>query len=246
MKELSIRLDKLIADNGSGTRKDVKTYVCKGLVTVNGVSIKRADTKVRKNDIVIVNGETIVVENYIYLLMNKPKGYICATEDYKAETVMELIPSNLWKKGLFPVGRLDKDTTGMLVITNDGDFSHQILSPRNLIPKTYIATLDIPVTKGMIKGFASGIQLKAEKQCKPAGLEVIDEYTCKVVIMEGMYHQIKRMFGCYGAKIVELERVGMGDLSMDKELEIGEVRKMEESELELIHKCGHVAQEEKA
>ncbi len=225
------RLDKLIADCTNCTRKDAKTLLASGKVKVNGVATKKADTKVNSADIVEVDGRVLTTNKYVYILLNKPMGYVCATQDREHRTVIELLPQELARKGLFPVGRLDKDTTGMLIITDDGDFAHEVLSPANHLPKTYIAKLDTPITQQMMDGFASGIQLKDEKQCKPAKLIAHDEKTAEVTITEGMYHQIKRMFGCYGAKVLELERVAIGGLYMPSDIELGTARVLTEAEI---------------
>ncbi|MEG0853360.1 MAG: 16S rRNA pseudouridine(516) synthase, partial [Angelakisella sp.] len=156
--------------------------------------------------------------------------------DPRDKTVVDLVPPELWRKGLFPAGRLDKDTTGMVIITDDGDFAHRILAPKSHIAKTYLATLDIPVTAEMEAGFNAGISLKGEKQCMPAQLSVVDSHTARVVISEGMYHQIKRMFGCYGAKVLELRRISMGKLALDETLPEGSCRELTPEELLLLEK----------
>ena len=156
---------------------------------------------------------------------------VSATEDKSQKTVIDLVPKELSRNGLFPAGRLDKDTVGMMIITDDGEFAHRILSPKNHISKTYLATLDIPVTEEMKKGFDGGITLKGEKQCMPAKLEIVEQRVAKVTIQEGMYHQIKRMFGCYGAKVVALKRISMGNLQLDENLKPGECRELTFDEL---------------
>ncbi|MEG2073784.1 MAG: pseudouridine synthase [Angelakisella sp.] len=237
MKDEAIRLDKALSEQGTLSRKDAGKLITKGLVTVNGAVVRDTAAKVcRLSDCVSVNGVAITMRKHIYLLLNKPLGVVSATSDPNDKTVIDLVPPELWRNGLFPAGRLDKDTVGMVIITDDGDFAHRILSPKSHIPKTYLATLDIPVTAEMEAGFNAGISLKGEKECMPAKLSILDEHTARVVIHEGMYHQIKRMFGCYGAKVVELRRVAMGSLPLDEALSEGCCRELTPAELELLTK----------
>ena len=166
-------------------------------------------------------------------MLNKPKGYISATEDNTQPTVLDLISTKYLHRNLFPAGRLDKDTTGLMLITDDGDFAHNILSPKKHITKTYNVTIDIPMKKEMIKGFEEGVQL-IDGDCKPSKLEITGEYTGIVTLTEGRYHQIKRMFGCYQAKVIELERIAMGNLKLPNDLKQGESREFTQEELLLI------------
>lgn len=230
-----VRLDKALADGGAASRKEVKQQIAKGLVTVNGVTERDPGRKVcREQDLVAVNGTALALAKHSYLLLNKPEGIISATEDRTGPTVLDLVPPALWRRGLFPAGRLDKDTTGMMVLTDDGEFAHRILSPRSHIPKTYLATLDIPVTQAMGESFDAGIQLKDEKKCMPAHLEIVKSHVARVVISEGMYHQIKRMFGCHGARVLSLQRIAMGALALDPTLEEGGCRELTPAELVLL------------
>lgn len=167
--------------------------------------------------------------------MNKPKGYVSATEDSSQQTVLELVPPELFRKGLFPAGRLDKDTTGLMIITDDGDFAHRILSPKKHVKKSYAVTVDIPVTEEMKQAFEKGVSLY-DGVCKPAGLKIQDEYRCIVTLFEGRYHQIKRMFGCFGAKVTELHRLSMGGFLLPDDLPEGECRELSSKELDLIEK----------
>lgn len=235
MSEQLVRLDKALADEGVGTRSEVKKLITKGLVTVNGAVVRDPATKViRGQDAVAVSGAVTATRQHIYLLMNKPAGVVSATEDGRDTTVVELVPPLLQRRGLAPVGRLDKDTTGMMILSDDGDFSHRVLSPRSHVPKRYLATLDVPVTDAMKRGFDAGIQLKDEKKCMPASLVITGSHTALVTIHEGMYHQIKRMFGCYGAKVVSLRRVAIGGLAMDESLPEGSCRELTVAELALL------------
>ena len=229
------RLDKYIADRTDLSRRDVKAAVSRGEVAVNGSVIKLSDYKVQENDEILLRGNKISKNKHIYIVLNKPKGYVSATEDPAQHTVLELVPPELFRKGLFPAGRLDKDTTGLMVITDDGDFAHRILSPKKHVRKSYAVTLDVPVTAEMKEAFESGVAL-SDGVCKPAGLAFGGEYDCVVTLFEGRYHQIKRMFGCFGAKVVELRRLSMGGFSLPDDLPEGQCRELSANELDLIEK----------
>lgn len=228
------RLDKVIANQTSFTRSEVKNLVKSKRVKVNNEIVNKFDIKVDvEKDIITVDGNKITVKNNIYLVLNKPKGYISATEDRSQQTILDIVEKDYSGRGLFPVGRLDKDTTGLIILTNDGDFAHNILSPKKDSKKIYKATLDIPVTDEMLDGFKAGVELNDGK-CKPANLEKLDEYTALVTLTEGKYHQVKRMFGCYKAKVVELSRIQIGSFKLPKDLKEGEYRELTEEELDLI------------
>lgn len=225
------RIDKIIASQGKYSRSDVKGLVAKGRVQVDGVRIKsssvKADPAINR---ISIDGVDITVKQHIYLMLNKPKGYVSATEDKEHQTVLELVPEEYAGRELFPAGRLDRDTTGLMIITDDGVMAHNILSPKKHVQKVYHVTIDIPVTEEMQKGFADGVELN-DGVCKAAGLEISGEYTAIVTLKEGRYHQIKRMFGCFGAKVVELHRVAMGDLYLPSDLPEGQCRELTETEL---------------
>ena len=228
------RLDKIISEQTYYTRSEIKKLISKGSVVVNGVLAKKPETKYDETNISIkINGKEIEVNKHIYLLLNKPKGYISATEDNSHKTVLDLIPDKYKNRNLFPAGRLDKDTTGLVFITDDGEFAHNILSPRKHVKKEYEVTLDIPVTQEMVEGFKQGINL-IDGACKSAILEITGEYTGNVIITEGRYHQIKRMFGCFGAKVVELNRICIGNLYLPKDLKLGEFKEASKEDLEKI------------
>ena len=232
------RIDKIISEQTYYTRKEIKKLISKGMIYANGEQVKKPEIKYDESNITInINGEEIEVKKHVYLLLNKPKGYVSATEDDSQNTVLDLVPEKYKNRNIFPAGRLDKDTTGLMLITDDGEFAHNILSPRKHVKKEYEVTLDIPVTEAMVKGFKEGVNLN-DGECKSAVLEITGEYTAKVTITEGRYHQIKRMFGCYGAKVVELNRICMGNLYLPKELKLGEVKELAEKELQEIQgKC---------
>ena len=228
------RIDKIISKQTYYTRKEIKKLISQGLVYVDGEQVKKPESKYEENNISIkINGKEIQIKKHIYLLLNKPKGYISSTEISSQKTVIDLVPEEYKNRNLFPAGRLDKDTTGLMLITDDGEFAHNILSPRKHVKKEYEVTLDIPVTETMKKGFKEGVNLN-DGECKAADLEITGEYTAKVTITEGRYHQIKRMFGCYGAKVVELNRICMGNLYVSEELKLGEVKELAEDELQKI------------
>ncbi len=217
------------------SRKDVKTAVSHGKVTVNGAVVKLSDHKVSESDEIFLGGNKISKNKHIYIVLNKPQGYVSATEDESQHTVLELVPPELFRKGLFPAGRLDKDTTGLMIITDDGDFAHRILSPKKHVRKSYAVTLDIPVTAEMKEAFEKGVAL-SDGVCKPAGLAFGGKYDCTVTLFEGRYHQIKRMFGCFGAKVTALKRISIGGFSLPENLPEGQCRELDESELDLIEK----------
>lgn len=225
------RIDKIISEQTNYSRKEIKKLVTQGLVLVNGKSVKKPEEKYNEEEIdITINGQRINIKKHIYLLLNKPKGYVSTTDTTYERSVLELVPEEYKTRNLFPAGRLDKDTTGLMLITDDGEFSHNILSPKKHVRKIYEVTIDIPITNTMIKGFEKGVKL-SDGECKTAKLEIMSEYVAKVTITEGRYHQIKRMFGCYGAKVLELNRICMGNLFIPEDLNIGDVREANENEL---------------
>ena len=228
------RIDKIIASQGLYSRSDVKYMVNKKRITIDGKVVTSASQKadVDKNEIML-DGKPFVVKKQIYLMLNKPKGYVSATEDKKQQTVLELVPPALKGRDLFPAGRLDKDTTGLMIITDDGVLAHNILSPKKHVQKIYRVELDIPVTEEMQKGFAEGVELN-DGVCKDAKLTILGEKTAEVTLREGRYHQIKRMFGCFGAKVVELHRIAMGELFLPDDLPEGQCRELTEEDLQKL------------
>ena len=228
------RLDKVIAEQTEYSRKDVKKLVQSKKVTVNGEVVLKSDIKVDiTTDKIFIDGKEISYQKNVYLILNKPMGYISATEDRTQKTVLDLIDSKYEHREMFPAGRLDKDTTGMMIITDDGVFAHNILSPKKHIRKIYEVKIDIPVTSNMEKGFKEGIDLNDGK-CKTAILEKISEYEARVTLTEGRYHQIKRMFGCFGAKVIKLHRICMGNLYLPNDLNEGESRELTDEELKKL------------
>ena len=228
------RLDKFISSQTNYSRNDVKKLVKNNFVFINGNIAEKSDIKIdEEKDIIKINNEEIKYQKYVYLMLNKPKGYVSAREDKNDKTVLELVPEKYLNRNLFPAGRLDKDTTGLMLITDDGLFAHNILSPSKHIKKKYLVTIDMPLTEDMVYGFKNGIKL-IDGMCKPADLEIIDEYNAIVTLIEGKYHQIKRMFGCYNAKVLELKRITMGNFELPSNLETGKVREFTKEELFLL------------
>lgn len=225
------RIDKIIASQGMYSRNDVKSLIAKKRVKVDGVVVKSSSMKIDvEKAMITIDDIAITVKKHIYLMLHKPKGYVSATEDKEHPTVLELVPKDYVGRGLFPAGRLDRDTTGLMILTDDGVMAHNILSPKKHVQKVYVVTLDIPVTQAMADGFLAGVMLN-DGVCKEAILEQIDTYTARVVLKEGRYHQIKRMFGCFGAKVVVLHRIAMGNLYLPEDLAEGCCRELTEAEL---------------
>ena len=228
------RIDKIIASQGQYSRSDVKKLISKKQVAVNGEVVKSANVKADPlKDRITVKGAELNFKRNVYLVLNKPKGYVSATEDRDHQTVLELVPEEFAGRDIFPAGRLDRDTTGLMIITDDGALAHNILAPKKHVQKIYHVELDIPVTEEMARGFAEGVELN-DGVCKEAGLEITGEFSACVTLKEGRYHQIKRMFGCYGAKVVELHRLTMGNLYLPEDLAVGECRELTEEELKLL------------
>lgn len=223
---------------GYGTRKEVKKLLKAGVVKVDGMTVKDAKTHVDpKKQIVTVWGEEVEYKPFIYLMMNKPKGVISATEDAVEETVVDLLEEEDRIFDPFPVGRLDKDTEGLLLLTNDGQLAHQLLSPKKHVPKTYEAIIDGEVTEEDVVAFRRGIVLDDGYETKPAELVIIRSglrSDVQVTITEGKFHQIKRMFQAVGKRVVYLKRIQMGPIPLDETLEPGEYRELTDEEIALL------------
>ena len=230
------RLDKIISNQTGYSRKEVKELVRQKRIIVNDVVVLKSDVKVdASKDVILLDGDEILVKEYVYLMLNKPKGYVSATEDKTMPTVLELVPIEYSHRDLFPAGRLDRDTTGLMLITDDGEFAHNILSPKKHIDKKYEVTIDTYLTNEMIEGFKKGVILN-DGICHPSNLEIINPNKGIVTLTEGRYHQIKRMFGCFNAKVIELNRISMGNLYLPNDLKLGEVRELTIEELNKIKK----------
>lgn len=225
------RIDRILSEQTNYSRKEIKKLVAKGLVLVNGSFVRKSDEKYAEDNISIkINGEEVRVNKHFYLLLNKPKGYVSTTVSDSDKTVIALVPDKYKTRTLFPAGRLDKDTTGLMLITDDGVFAHNILSPKKHIKKVYEVVIDKDVSDEMVYGFRDGVKLN-DGECKSALLEKVDTNKCLVTLTEGRYHQIKRMFGCYKAKVLELKRICMGELYLPSDLGVGEVREVSDEEL---------------
>ncbi len=224
------RIDKIIASQGKYSRKEVKALIAKGRIAVDGRVVSSSSEKADPLTTQIsIDGKPLAFKRNLYLVLNKPKGYVSATEDRDHPTVLELVPQEYRGRDLFPAGRLDRDTTGLMIITYDGVLAHNILAPKKHVPKNYHVELDIPVEEVMRLGFSEGVMLN-DGVCKAADLIKTGEKTAEVTLREGRYHQIKRMFGCFGAEVLELKRLGMGRLTLPEDLAEGECRDMSEEE----------------
>lgn len=234
------RLDKLISSNGTLSRKDAARLVANGLVLVNGQKVKSASQKADvENDEIIVSGEKFCFKKHVYLMLNKPKGVVSASEGKAEKTVVDLVPERFKRDGLFPAGRLDKDTTGFVLITDDGEFAHQILSPKNHIDKTYSVALKDELTDGEIKLLENGLTLRDGTKFMPSKINKLQNNICEITICEGKYHQIKRMFKAAGNEVTDLKRIKMGNLPLDDTLGEGEVCELTARQLDLIKQKNH-------
>ncbi len=228
------RIDKIIASQGKYSRSDVRRLVRSGEVSVNGKTVNDCGIKVEpEKDEIKVCGESLGYSEFIYIMLNKPEGVVSASRSPGEKTVVDLVPDELKRDGLFPAGRLDKDTTGFVLITDDGAFAHDILSPKKHIEKTYIAVLDRPIGERELEKFRHGITLADGYECLPAQITVLsnDGHTVEIKLREGKYHQIKRMAAACGSHVNKLHRVSMGGLSLDSSLKEGECRLIADDEL---------------
>lgn len=237
--ERMMRLDKFLCETGFGTRSQVKELLKKGLVTVNGVAAKKPEQKIDEHkDQITCQGKTASYEKYVYYMLHKPAGVVSATEDKREKTVLDLLKSEDRRDGIFPVGRLDKDTEGFLLLTDDGDLAHRLLSPRKHVDKTYYAKIAGSVTEAHIERFREGLDIGDEKKTLPAMLEILASKTetseIRITIHEGRFHQVKRMFEAVGCKVTYLKRLSMGAVALDETLAPGDYRPLNEKERELL------------
>lgn len=231
-----IRLDKYLADMGLGTRTEVKKDIKKGRISVNGEIIKSPEYKIdTQTDAVLADGKEIAYEELIYYMLNKPQGVVSATEDRRDKTVLDLI-SEKKRKDLFPVGRLDKDTEGLLLITNDGELAHNLLAPKKHVDKKYFVRLKAPLSEENRKRLEEGVDIGEDKLTLPAQVFVLNEERdeAEIIIREGKFHQIKRMFHAVGNEVVFLKRLSMGSLVLDEALLLGEYRLLTPQEIERL------------
>ena len=227
-----MRIDKYLANMNVGSRKEVHLLIKKGIVAVNGVTVKTPKQQVKESDQVTVNGDAVAYQKYHYFLLNKPKGVLSATEDRSQPTVISILAPQDRYQGIVPVGRLDKDTTGLLLLTNDGQLNHELLAPGKHVDKVYRAEIAGVANDTTVKTFAAGMTLGDGTKLQPAELKILSQdeehgrSTIEIKIREGKYHQIKRMFGAVGMKVVELERISMGKLTLPANLKRGEYLKL--------------------
>ncbi|MCI6690198.1 MAG: pseudouridine synthase [Clostridiaceae bacterium] len=235
-----MRLDKYLCETGFGTRSQVKDLLKKGQVMVNGEVVKKPELKINETtDQILCQGKKASYQKNIYLMLHKPAGVVSATEDNREKTVLDLVRPEDRKNGLFPVGRLDKDTEGLLLLTDDGELAHRLLSPKKHVDKTYYAKIDGQVTEEHVKQFREGLNIGDEKKTLPAVLTILlsgPVSEIEVTIHEGRFHQIKRMFEAVGCKVTYLKRLSMGSLVLDETLPPEEYRPLTEAELEGLTK----------
>ena len=233
-----MRLDKLFSDCGILSRRDTARAASRGEITVNGVAVKRADVSVKEeSDVVCFRGERVRYCRFVYIMLHKPAGYISATEDGSLPVVTSLLPEDIQRRGVFPSGRLDKDTTGFMLLTDDGALSHLLLSPKRHVAKKYGFTLSVPLSAGAEERFAAGVMLK-EGVCKSASLSLSsDRTTGEIVLTEGRYHQIKRMMHTEGSEVLTLKRLSFADIPLDENLPEGAWRHLTNEEIEQLKKA---------
>lgn len=228
-----MRLDKFISGQmPEVSRNDAKELLKKGLVTVDGVTEKHYDYKLdTEKAVVAISGERIVYREHLYIMLNKPSGVVCAVRDKITPTVMELLPPQLRRPGLFPAGRLDKDSVGFVLLTDDGELAHRMLSPSSHVPKKYFVRLENDVESGVTELFKSGMTIDNDEKCLPAELEILSSKECFVTLHEGKFHQIKRMFAATENTVVYLKRIAIGGVILDDKLDEGKARLLEDNEI---------------
>lgn len=231
-----VRLDKYLADMGIAARKELKAIIRSGRVTVDGAIVTSPDEKLNADTCrVALDGEELIYSSSHYYMLYKPCGVVTATEDKRQGTVLELLTPELRRMGLFPVGRLDKDTSGLLLLTDDGEFAHRVISPKSGIKKLYYAEVEGALSLDDVQAFAEGIVLRDGTHCLPARLEIISERECTVEVMEGKYHQVRRMLASRGATVTRLKRLSIGALELDPDMREGDFRELDQSEIALVY-----------
>lgn len=232
------RLDKILSNLGIGSRKDVKALIKKGLIRIDDEIVKDSNKQIDpENCRLFIEGEEIKYRKYIYLMMNKPASVLSATFDDKDGTVIDLLEDSHKVFDPFPIGRLDKDTVGLLLLTNDGDLNHRLISPKHHVPKVYYAKVNMPLSEKDIKSFKDGIVLDDGYKSLPGELQILesnDESSCKLTIYEGKYHQVKRMFNSLGGDVTYLKRLSFGKLDLDENLKEGEYRELSDNEIKML------------
>ena len=233
------RLDKVLAGTGRWSRREVKELIRQCRVTVDGRPASSPEEKVDPAAAkILVDGETVTWEQYVYIMLNKPAGLLSATEDSRQNTVLDLLPGELRRRGLAPVGRLDKDTEGLLLLTDDGELTHRLLSPKYHVDKVYFARVAGELTEADVAAFAAGITLGDGLVCRPAGLEILSADTCLVTLQEGKFHQVKRMLASRGKPVLHLKRLSMGALQLDDGLLPGQFRRLTGEEIRVLRGNG--------
>ena len=226
-----MRVDKLLSNVGVASRAELKKYCKQGLISVNGKVINNPGVQVdSESDDIRFNGEKIVYREFVYIMLNKPKGVVSASRDSREKTVLDLLPPELRRKDLFPAGRLDRNTEGLLIITDDGEFSHKLLAPKSHVNKLYEAVVDRKLAENDVEKFRAGIS-EGGDDFLPADMKIIGENTALVEICEGKFHQIKRMFHAVGTEVLELKRLRIGGLLLDDKLSSGEARELSSEEI---------------
>ena len=228
------RLDKLLTQSGLYSRSEARELIRSGRVSVDGETLRRPEVKAAEDAAVFVDGEEVNCSLCRYFMLNKPAGVLSATDDRSQPTVLDLLPREIRALGLFPVGRLDKDTTGLLLLTNDGGFAHRVISPKHGVVKTYLAVTASPVDAEDVRAFREGITLADGTRCLSAVLEPLDGCRCRVLVSEGKYHQVKRMLAACGKPCTALERTAVGALELDPELPRGGWRELRQFETGLV------------
>ncbi|MEC0239088.1 pseudouridine synthase [Paenibacillus dokdonensis] len=241
----TLRLDKVLTHMGYGSRSEIKKYVKQGLIMVNDIRVKDSGLHVHpETDMILIDGEQVIYKEFVYVMLHKPPGVVSATEDNRDRTVLDLLAPELLAFEPFPVGRLDKDTEGLLLLTNDGKLSHELLSPKRHVPKTYLALVSGDVNGEDIEQFAKGVTLDDGYVTLPGELVILeqerqgDEVQSRIelTIHEGKFHQVKRMFESVGKKVIYLKRLRMGNLNLDASLKLGEYRELTDDELGLLQR----------
>ena len=228
-----MRLDKFVSDSIGVTRKDSKNLIKKGVVEVGGIIIKDPSAHINETDELIIEGKRVYYKKFVYIMMNKPQGYISATDDKRQKTVLDLLPENFKRFDLFPAGRLDIDTEGFLLLTNDGQTAHNLLSPSKKVPKEYLVHLEKPLSPFEKETIEHGVDIGGYVT-NPSSIVMHDDYKCVITISEGKFHQVKKMFEFVGNKVIYLKRISFASLPLDDNLKVGEYRLLTEKEVDII------------
>lgn len=237
---MAVRLDKVLSELGVASRRELKQIIRSGRVSVNGQTVTEPERHIDPDtDEICLDGEILRLRRFRYFMMDKPAGVLSVTEDRKQQTVLDLLPTELKRLGLFPVGRLDKDTEGLLILTNDGDFAHRVISPRSGVEKRYRAEVEGIPDEDDARAFAEGLILADGTHCLPAKLEITGGNVCFVTVMEGKYHQVKRMLASRGKPVQRLRRLSVGELEIGEDLGADGFRELEENDLCKVLKGFH-------